>query len=140
MRDFSIEDIPKIFEIYEECFEKEGNIEHFKEVYFSSNNIVKMAVAVVDNKVVGMNSCYIRTSLFQKEKYLILDLLAVKKAYRKKGIGTKLLKYWDDYAKKEECEFVIFTSSDKKKEAHKIYFKSGYKIVSNLFYKKLKSN
>ncbi len=62
-----------------------------------------------------------------KEPYGLLEDLLVKEAYRKKGIGTALVKEAIAEAKRLSCYKVLGTSRLARKEVHRFYERLGLK-------------
>lgn len=62
-----------------------------------------------------------------KEPYGLLEDLLVKKAHRKKGIGSTLVKEAIEECKRLGCYKIIGTSRMARKEVHRFYEKLGLK-------------
>ena len=61
------------------------------------------------------------------QDYLYIDLLAVNKEYKGQGIGTKLMQYADDYARKHNFEMINVGTTEF--QARPFYEKLGYQVV-----------
>ena len=84
----------------------------------------KEIIIVTDNtKPIG----WLRFGLFW-DCVPIMYMLMLKKEYRKKGIGTKLVNFWENEMKKQKFNLVITTTQDNE-EAQHFYKKIGYKNV-----------
>lgn len=59
-------------------------------------------------------------------KSLIVDELVVSKEFQSQGIGSMILKYIEDYARKKELLIIDIYSSIRRKQAHKFYKKNNY--------------
>lgn len=59
--------------------------------------------------------------------FYILENFVVDGDYRRKGIGTLLLQYVEDFIRRHKGRSVIFTSSAVRKDAHDFYYRNGYK-------------
>ncbi|WP_268894989.1 GNAT family N-acetyltransferase [Paenibacillus albilobatus] len=64
--------------------------------------------------------------------------LAVKKELQNSGIGTKLLKHTENYAKEMGISSIILCSGFKRTDAHAFYVHNGYDKVSYCFDKVIK--
>lgn len=92
-----------------------------------------MFLYIEDNKCVGLISGCIYneetdTYDFKCSKRGNISELVVKKEYRSKGIGKKLLNYMENYLKNNDCEKImigVFAYNDK---ALKFYNENGYHI------------
>lgn len=61
--------------------------------------------------------------------------LAVRGDFQKKGIGSKLLKYAEDYALKKGLSHLILNNGFQRTEAHNFYESKGYDKLSYCFTK-----
>lgn len=80
-------------------------------------------VACDGDKVVGYVGC--------------VSYLAVSKEYRRKGIGTQLLKTAEQWAKENNIEVILLNSGLLRKNAHTFYDSQGYFKKSYGFIKKI---
>jgi len=71
---------------------------------------------------------------FVKKNAVILSGIAVKHEYWKKGIGTKLLSFFEKQAKKTEKKKISIGAANSPINVVGFYEKSGYKVVKR--YKK----
>lgn len=58
--------------------------------------------------------------------YLHIQALAVKKEFQRGGIGTKLLRHTENYAKEIGISSIILCSGFKRTDAHAFYEHNGY--------------
>ena len=63
-------------------------------------------------------------------KVIIIEDLAVKKEYQKRGVGKDLMKFVGEYAKNKKIKSILFTTH-KESKAMKFYRSLGYKIEKN---------
>ncbi len=77
-----------------------------------------------DDKLIGGAIGYI------KYNWYYLDLLFIEEIYRKNGIGSKLLKQIEDFAKKENLTGVRLETWDF--QAKGFYEKNGYKVFGEI--------
>lgn len=61
-----------------------------------------------------------------------LSELITAKATRRKGIGTLLLKKFEEFSISKDCHAAYFETSEKHKDALEFYKKKGYKIITTL--------
>lgn len=66
-------------------------------------------------------------------KVLYIDDLITDSEARKKGYGTRLLKWVMELAKKENCDQIHLDSGPHRHDAHKLYLNNGFKIVCHHF-------
>jgi GNAT superfamily N-acetyltransferase len=97
----------------------------------------KTFVALFSNKVVGFITTVQALAVGFEVGYLKIDGLAVHEEHQSKGIGTKLLKYVEDYSKEKGLSRIILCSGFKRTNAHTFYEHNGYDKVSYCFDKVL---
>jgi len=96
----------------------------------------KTFVALFDNNVVGFIS--VMSMLWIMSENIFIQCFAVRNEYQNKGIGAKLIKYIEDYAKVKGIAGVGLQSGVQRVAAHTFYEHNGY-IKSNYFYKNFDS-
>ena len=94
------------------------------------NKIENMELYVVENngKIVG----WLRYNLFW-DNVPFMNMIYFLEEYRKLGIGTKLIKYWEDEMKQKRYKSVL-TSTQSNEEAQHFYRKMGYKEIGGFKY------
>jgi len=70
-------------------------------------------------------------------KILYLDDLVTLSAYRWQGYGGKMLKWLEKEARHDGCQELHLSSSFHRHQAHAVYLKYGYRLISHYFAKKL---
>ena len=95
----------------------------------------KSFVALLNDNVVGLIST---VTMFwassESANTIFVQAFVVKNEYQNKGIGTKLLKYTEDYAKTKGIIGVGLQSGIQRTAAHAFYEHNGY-TKSHYFYK-----
>ncbi len=61
-----------------------------------------------------------------------IDLIWLKEAYRGLGIGTKLLKFLEDYLVKAGCSYLFISAQENEPKALKWHQSRGFKICGSL--------
>jgi len=94
------------------------------------NKIENMEFYVVENngKIIG----WLRYNLFW-DNVPFMNMIYFLEEYRKLGIGTKLIKYWEDEMKQKRYKSVL-TSTQSNEEAQHFYRKMGYKEIGGFKY------
>ena len=80
-----------------------------------------------NNELVGYVSL---KPFFPGHKHCEVYWLAVKKKYQKQGIGKKLMKYIENYAKKKGFRKICLYTGKNMKSVIKFYKKIGYKKIN----------
>lgn len=121
-----LEDIPDLLKLYSDLIPFENSLDKslqtYKEILMDENYF--LAVAKEDNKVVGsaLGICCKCLAV----PFLVIEDVVVKDGLRGKGIGRKLIKVLDEFAKTKCCAYAILVSSGYRKEAHKFYENGGF--------------
>ena len=94
-------------------------------------------VACDGDKVVGYIGCVSYLAFELENEGMKIIALAVSKDYRRKGIGTQLLKTAEQWAKENNIEVILLNSGLPRKDAHAFYESQGYFKKSYGFIKKI---
>ncbi|OLT63268.1 hypothetical protein BJP37_13075 [Moorena bouillonii PNG] len=96
----------------------------------------KLFYGLIGEKVVGVVGLRILDDLCWGH-HLYVDDLVVDESWRNRGIGKKLMKYVENLAYSEQCQYIRLASGISKTEAHKFYKSLGYQTTSFSFALKL---
>lgn len=102
--------------------EEYGNIDLDR---FCNGNEDRIYVAEEDGRVVAFLSVEVH---HEQKDYLYLNDFAVAKAYRNKGIGTKLIDAAESYARQKGIPAVLLHVEKTNRSALRLYERSGYSI------------
>ena len=94
-------------------------------------------VACDGDKVVGYIGCVSYLAFELDNEGMKIIALAVSKEYRRKGIGTKLLKTAEQWAKENNIEVILLNSGLPREDAHIFYELQGYFKKSYGFIKRI---
>lgn len=94
-------------------------------------------VACDGDKVVGYIGCVSYLAFELENEGMKIIALAVSKEYRRKGIGTELLKTAEQWAKEHNIEVILLNSGLPREDAHTFYESQGYFKKSYGFIKKI---
>lgn len=94
-------------------------------------------VAVEGGLIVGFASLSIKNSLWEEGPMASIDELVVDDAHRGEGIGSTLLEFVVDTARKLGCSRIELDSAFHRTEAHAFYEKKGFEQRAYLFTMKL---
>lgn len=121
-----------INELWNNKFNGDYVIPYFNKVKNDDN--YKTFVALLNNNVVGFIFTVTMLWTVSESANMFVQGIAVKNEYQNKGIGTKLLKYTEDYAKAKGIIGIGLQSGVQRTAAHTFYEHNGY-IKSHYFYK-----
>ncbi len=75
----------------------------------------------------GYIAAYLGIQLYRDEDYIYLDDLSVTEKYRNRGIGTRMMKDAEQYARDTGVTAVIFHVEKSNESAHRLYERLGYR-------------
>ena len=124
-----IEDVEDLLELYKKLTPFENSLEKSIEIYkeMLQEEQYLIVVAKEDDKVIGSVLGVCCKSIAAGGKpFLVIEDVIVDNKVRGKGIGKKLMKTLDKFAKEKHCLYTILVSSAYRKEAHKFYESLGF--------------
>lgn len=107
----------------------------FKEALSMPDNIM-IFVAEVNGEVIGYANTWTVFSIWSGGKALTIDDLYVSEAYRRSGIGEKIMKYLILYAEQKGFKRVQLNAESSNERAHNLYRKLGFNEEEMLFFLK----
>ncbi|HEC64916.1 MAG TPA: GNAT family N-acetyltransferase [bacterium] len=97
-------------------------------------------IVEVDGKVVGVIGCLFTGTFFNKNEKVCQELIwYIKKEYRNKALGLKLLKIVQDECKKRDIQFIImgYMGNLNAKIMDRFYRMNNYTIFENQFIRRV---
>ena len=132
----NINQVGKLFDLYRQFYKYKSNI-HESTNYISqriSNNESTIFLALINsNNPAGFVQLYETFGSLHLGKIIILYDLYVKEEFRKHGIGKKLMKKSEEYAKSIGAKSIELSTAKDNINAQSIYEKIGY-IRENEFF------
>ena len=134
-------DIPKLFDLYCQLIESVGNYEKMCDVLeeIKSNPNYQLFCVYNDKDeliaTASLSKCFDLTG--DAKYYYSMENFVVDKNYRRKGVGTFLVKAMEQYVNENNGSYISFTSSSSRKTAHAFYEKLGYSLDSVKGFKKV---
>lgn len=138
LRKATIDDVPAVCQLVRELREYHGrdgtpiDEEKFKKYCFSEKSSTHIELAEVDSKIVGLAIMNFNFAAFQGDMEIRLEDLYVQESYRKKGIGTTLLRKIAQIGVENECCRMAWDVSNDNSEAIEFYINLGAKQYTNL--------
>lgn len=119
-------DIPQIQELYRELLEEHCPLSVMQRnyEYTAGRPDCLPVVAKKDEVILGTATGFICTAL--DAPFMVVENVVVREDCRGMGIGRKLLKHLDTFAKENKCHYSLLVSSGFRKGAHKFYEAAGY--------------
>lgn len=124
-----LEDIEGLLELYKELTPFENSLEKSIEIYkeILQDDQYLIVVAKDNNKVIGSASGICCKCLaVGGSPFLVIEDVIINNDFRGKGVGKKVMKALDEFAKEKNCSYAILVSSDYRKEAHAFYENIGF--------------
>jgi ribosomal protein S18 acetylase RimI-like enzyme len=145
----TLDKLDDLFQLSNDFFTEysKNNHEIFQIDYISINDIQqyflgfiasekkKAFIALIDNKIIGYITCYIKEqpSFFKINNVGDISGFMVKKEYRKNGIGKKLYDMAIDYFKEQGTMYFTLFTSINNKLGIKFYKKQKMKEIQKIF-------
>ena len=113
--------------------------EHVTEVYetMRENDRYITFVAEADGKIAGLAAAVKVLAIGHPGGYVKMNGIGVLPAYRRQGIGKKLMEHVERFAVEQGAPYVGLASGISRAEAHEFYGKCGYRKTSYCFRKSL---
>lgn len=86
-----------------------------------------LIVAIEDNRIVSSCVCLVVPNLSREARpYAVIENVVTHKAYRRKGLAAKCLKYAKEIAMSNDCYKIMLLTSHKEEKMLNFYRKSGF--------------
>ena len=120
--------------LIDKSFENSSGISKYKKMYNQDKNY-EILVAKKDNKIIG-SLTILKIDLFTFDFQPMLELfnVCVDSSYRENKVGTKLIKYVVDFAKKERYNSIALTCLENLPYIHSFYENVGFKKADSRKY------
>lgn len=131
VQDARAEDLESLAQLYEELSGQETDLCQIKENFklMESNPNYVVLTAKENNLVVGSVMGIICLDLvYQCKPFMVIENVIVKKEWRGKGIGARLMKEMEQIGRKRECYYTMLVSGGQRKGAHQFYDAIGYDL------------
>jgi len=140
----TIDDLNSI-KLLDKQWEAESNIGGESGIFYKKCITAKRVyVAELNSSIVGFSLFTLKrakkgeySSLKKGQYYLFVDYIFVLKKYRSEGVGNKLLKTMEEYAKSiKVTSLYLYAVSDEPERLISFYKKKGYDVSYVMMYKK----
>ncbi len=120
------EELDKYKKLIDEAFDGSNDIEKYEE-YDENSDIYEVLVLKEKNEIIGTVTMYkIQLFTFGFQPSIELFNVAVSKAYRRKNLGSIMLKYVIEYAKENGFKSIHFTCLESEEGVHQFYESMGF--------------
>jgi len=126
IRDATFDDIRELVVLLAQLGYKQ-DIDEFTEDFrsFVERDGYHIFVAEIDQKIAGMIAIS-TTHIITKKTRIEIEALIVKEKYRRRKVGSNLIKHVENYAKQYAPVVIQLVSNIKRKRAHEFYKNLGY--------------
>lgn len=138
-REASIEDVPEIIALTNECFEEDTPVEFAKKVFAETAadpNTIYLNGYLDGRLVAHVRIAIIKTMYEEMNTFAILNHVCVKPDVRRHHLGTRLLDETFRICKSLGVKNVELWSKNFRVAAHGLYHKYGFEVVDAKFFSK----
>ena len=82
-------------------------------------------IAIQNNQKIGLTGFWINTKLWSG-KYLEIDHFVIAPDFRSSGVGSKMVAYLEEKAKREYCKMITLDAYTNNFKAHKFFYNQGF--------------
>jgi GNAT superfamily N-acetyltransferase len=129
----TLTDIPQLCILLDELFSQEAEFapdhglqERGLSKILNNDGIGVILVVRESDKVIGMVNILYTISTALGGRVGTLEDFVVLPEYRNSGIGSKLLSYALNFAKKRGCQRITLLTDDDNQDAHRFYLRNGF--------------
>jgi GNAT superfamily N-acetyltransferase len=128
----AINDLPGIKRLYEQLIECSDDIGMMRKRYaeiLKDDDVLIVVAKDAEGNVIGSVNGYVCPIIcWGCSSFMAVEDVIVDEEYRKRGVGTAMMAYLDDFAARKGCSYAILVSTDKesRKDAHRFYESIGY--------------
>ena len=129
----TLSDIPQLCVLLDELFNQEAEFTPDHELQgrglskiLNNEDIGVILVVRESDKVIGMVNILYTISTALGGRVGNLEDFVVLPEYRNSGIGSKLLSYALNFAKKRGCQRITLLTDDDNQDAHRFYLRNGF--------------
>jgi len=114
-------------------------LQEIKDVFYRllRNPATGIILAESDGQIIGFLDFTFRITLFYRGRAMIIEDLIIDEKYRRRGIGTKLVRFAEEIAEKNGCYAIELNSDLYRKETHHFWEAIGYESKAYQYRKSL---
>lgn len=138
-RKANLDDVEKIIDLCNECFEENTSIEYAKKVFeetMNDENQIYLIGMIGDEAVAHVKITVIPTIYEKMNTYAIINHVCVKPKYRRHNLATMMLDEVFKICKEMNCKAVELWSNNFRQAAHACYKNYGFVVNDAKFFSK----
>ena len=143
LRKAKLDDIPDLCKLLNYLFEQEEEFKPNIEIQseglrkiITQSDVGVIVIAIDSSKLIGMVNILYTVSTALGSRVAILEDMVVSPKVRGKGVGSKLMSYSLDLAKKNSCKRITLLTDFDNDGAHKFYQQHGFIRSSMVAFRK----
>jgi len=115
-------------------------VQELRKIFFRllKNPNTRIILAEADREIIGLIDLSFRETLFNQHWVMIIEDLIIDNNYRRRGIGTQLVKLAEKTARQRDCRSIELNSDLYRKETHQFWEAIGYERKAYQFRKVIK--
>ena len=132
-------DLLELADLYQQLIPNDISLSRMKTVLTRQQNNPDhlILVARVDGKLVGSLLAVNCEMIFgQCKSFMVVEDVIVNEAHRRKGIGVALMSYIENYARKNNCVYIMLITDTNRVGSQKFYKHLGYETEEYCAFKK----
>ncbi len=132
-------DLSELSRLYQQLIPNEISVSKMKKVLDGNkNNSNHIILVAKDNeKLVGTLSAVTCEILFgQCKSFMVIEDVVVDESHRRAGVGIALMKYIEEYARNNNCSYIMLITDSDRSGSKKFYESLGYKTKEYCAFKK----
>ncbi len=132
-------DLESLAELYQQLLPNEISIPAMRKVLEKNrDNPNHMVIAAkIDGRLVGTLLAVVCEMLFgQCRSFMVIEDVVIDENNRRKGIGAAMIAYIEDYARKQDCSYIMLITDTDRKGSQTFYRSLGYQSDEFCAFKK----
>ena len=132
-------DLAELAQLYQQLLPNDISIARMRAAYERnrSNNNHLVLAAKLENKLVGTLLAVVCEMLFgQCRSFMVIEDVIVDEGQRRKGIGTALMQFAEEYARSRNCTYIMLITDAERIGSQEFYRSLGYATEEYKAFKK----
>ena len=122
-------DLPELAVLYQQLIPNEISVDKMKAVLnrHKDNPYHIVLSAKIEGQLVGSLLAVLCEMLFgQCKSFMVVEDVVVDEAYRRNGVGAALMQHIEDYARKNNCSYIMLITDTDRVGSQQFYKSLGY--------------
>jgi ribosomal protein S18 acetylase RimI-like enzyme len=132
-------DLPQLALLYQQLIPNQYSLDKLRHAFLKnqeSGNPIVLG-AKIDGNLVGTLLAVRAQMLFGAcHSFIVIEDVVVNDAYRRKGVGTALMQYIEQYAQRNDCSYIMLVTDQDRVDSQEFYQALGYRSQEYCAFKK----